>query len=80
MWPRLQPYVAEAATLCGRGCNPMWARLLLARKLLPRVRGRQRRERDAEGLARLSQLLRERALHHPREGLLLGSGVGLGVG
>ena len=58
----------------------MWARLLLARKLLPRVRGRQRRERDAEGLARLSQLLRERALHHPREGLLLGLGVGVGVG
>jgi len=24
---RLQPYMAEAATLCGGGCNPMWRRL-----------------------------------------------------
>ena len=23
MWPRLQPYVVEAAALCGRGCSPM---------------------------------------------------------
>ena len=22
MWWRLQPYVVEAATLCGKGCNP----------------------------------------------------------
>ena len=27
MWQRLQPYVAEAPTLCGRGCIPMWQRL-----------------------------------------------------
>ena len=25
MWRRLQPYVMEAATLCGGGCNPIWA-------------------------------------------------------
>ena len=23
----LQPHVIEAATLCGRGCNPMWSGL-----------------------------------------------------
>eukprot|EP00964_Phaeocystis_antarctica_P067572 scaffold40902_cov68-Phaeocystis_antarctica.AAC.4 len=23
----LQPYVIEAATLCGRGCNPVWSGL-----------------------------------------------------
>jgi hypothetical protein len=27
MWRRLQPHVAEAATLCGGGCNPWWRRL-----------------------------------------------------
>ena len=26
MWPRLQRLVAEAATLWGGGCNPMWRR------------------------------------------------------
>ena len=26
MWRRRQPYVVEAATLCGGGCNPMWRR------------------------------------------------------
>ena len=24
MWWRLQPYAGEAASLCGRGCNPVW--------------------------------------------------------
>jgi hypothetical protein len=27
MRPRLQPFAAEAATLCGRGCNPLRPRL-----------------------------------------------------
>ena len=27
MYPRLQPYVSEAATLCIPGCNPMCQRL-----------------------------------------------------
>ena len=27
MWWRLQPYVVEAVTLCGGGCNPTWRRL-----------------------------------------------------
>jgi hypothetical protein len=27
MWWRLQPYVVEAATLCGGGCDPVWWRL-----------------------------------------------------
>ena len=27
MQRRLQPYVVEAAALCGGGCNPMWWRL-----------------------------------------------------
>ena len=27
MCPRLHPYVPQAATLCGPGCNPMWPRL-----------------------------------------------------
>ena len=27
MWTRLQPYVAEAATVGGGGCNRMWPRL-----------------------------------------------------
>ena len=27
VWPRLQPCVAQTATLCGPDCNPMWTRL-----------------------------------------------------
>ena len=36
--PRLQPYAAEAATLCCRGCNPMLPRLQpYASSLSPRA-------------------------------------------